>query len=64
VSPVVGKSYFKSVRDDDDKEIADNGEEGESNDVSEDDVQTGESQVESFSISQFDRSRAFVLDDD
>jgi hypothetical protein len=52
------------VRDEDDKEIADNGEEGESNDVSEDDVQTGESQVESFSISQFDRSRAFVLDDD
>jgi hypothetical protein len=32
--------------------------------VSEYDAQTNESQVESFSISQFDRPRAFVLDDD
>jgi hypothetical protein len=62
--PFVGKSYFKLGRDEDDEESADNGEEGETNDVSEDDVQTGESQFESFSISQFDKPRAFVLDDD
>jgi hypothetical protein len=62
--PFVGRSYFKLGLDDDDEESADNGEEKATNDVSEDDVQTGESQVESFSISQFDTPRAFVLDDD
>jgi hypothetical protein len=62
--PFVGKSYVKLWRNENDEESADNGEEGATSNVSEYYVQTGESQVESFSISQVDSPRAFVLDDD
>jgi hypothetical protein len=60
--PFVGKSYFKLGRDGDDEQSADNGEKGEASDVGDDDVQNRVSQAGSFSISQCDRPRAFVLD--
>jgi hypothetical protein len=43
--PFVEKYYFKLGRDEDDEESADKGEEGATREVSEGDVQTGESQV-------------------